>query len=192
MSAPPPDLERFPPQLLYHLLAAARRFEPEYYAHLCRRFHVDADRILGLFGKVEQLGGGQLTELLAELRDHQSYSDIAYLAGRNAFLMACDDGKQSLPGGGAARFGQLLKLLLPPFLGRSTFHLMTKGRVQIIEIHNSVFARDVFAIRPLCGFYTGFLAECAAHCMEAPCPVAEVRCKAMEPDTASCLFQVAL
>jgi hypothetical protein len=190
--SPGDDLERFPPQLLYHLLAAARRFEPDYYGHLCRRFHVDADRILGLFGKVEELGGGQLAALLVELHEHQSYPDIVFLAGRNAFLMAAQDARAALPGGGEQRFAQLLKQLLPPFLGRSTYHLMSKGRIQFIEVHNSVFARDAFAIRPLCGFYSGFFSECAALCMEAPCAVAEVRCKAMERDAASCLFQVAL
>jgi hypothetical protein len=186
------DLERFPPQLLYHLLSAARRFEPEFYAYLCRKFHVDADRILGLFGKIEELGSGQLNDLLTELRDHQSYSDIAFLAGRNAFLMAAQDAKQDASGGGAARFAQLLKQLLPQFLGRATYHLMSKGSVQFIEINNSVFSRNIFAIRPLCGFYGGFFSECAALCAEAACAVAEVRCRAMEQNAASCLFQVAI
>lgn len=186
------SLERFTPQLMYHLLSAARRFEPDYYNHLCRRFNLDADRILGLFGKVDEVGIGQLMDVLRALHEHESYNDIVFLAGRNAFHMAAQEARQTAAGGGAQRFAQLVKSLLPQFLGAANVHLMAKGQIQFVEIQNSVFAREVIAIRPLCGFYTGWLSECASLCNEGRCSVAEVRCKALDSNAPNCMFQVAL
>jgi hypothetical protein len=185
-------LERFSPQLMYHLLTAARRVEPDYYNHLCRRFNLDADRILGLFGQLDEIGSGQLSEVLDALHEHECYDDIVFLAGRNAFHMAAQDAGQKSSGGGVARFCQLVKNLLPPFLGKATLHSMSKGSIQFVEIQNSLFARSALSIRPLCGFYSGWLGECAHLCTDGRCAVAEVRCKAMDANASSCMFQVAL
>lgn len=185
-------LERFPPQLMYHLLNAARRFEPDFYGHLCRRFNLDADRILGLFGKVDEIGPGQLHAVLGELHEHESYGDIVFLAGRNAFHMQTQEARQEAEGGGATRFAQLVKQLLPAMLGSANVHLMAKGQIQFVEIQHSVFSRDVQALRPMCGFYVGWLSECAALCSEGRCSVAEVRCKALDANAPNCMFQVAL
>jgi hypothetical protein len=133
-----------------------------------------------------------MQEVLAELRQNMSYSDIAFLAGRNAFLMAAKEERQSSPGGGMQRFTQLVKQLLPPFLGNGALHLMAKGQVQFVEIQNSPFARDIAALRPMCGFYAGWLSECGNLCSEGRCSVAEVRCKALDANAPNCMFQVAL
>jgi len=100
------QLERFSPLLLYTILSAVRRFEPDFYAHLCRSYHLDADRILGLFSEVEEIGTGQLQGILRDLRAHQAYHDMVYLAGRNAFLFWTEQRRLRKPliGNQSARF----------------------------------------------------------------------------------------
>jgi predicted hydrocarbon binding protein len=187
-----PSLERFSPQIMYQLLTATRRFEPDFYAFLCRKHHLDADRMLGLFGSVDELAAAQLSDLLADLRQHTSYADVALLAGRNAGLAILLETKISRTGGGPARFTQLLKELSGPLLGRSTIQVMSRGTVQFVEVYGIIFARNAASLRPVCGFYTGFLQELGRMCSKDRVSVMEVRCQAAEPDAASCLFQVAL
>ena len=188
------QLERFHPVLLYNILSAVRRFEPDFYAHICRTYHIDADTIIGLFSEVEQLGPGQLQPILRDLRAHTAYHDIMYLAGRNTLLKWVELERLRPPRLGSAshHFGNLLKQLLPPFLGKATYVMMLRGNVHFLELRNSVFARDVQHGRPLCGFYCGYLAELAVHCgVESRPGVSEARCCAVEPDSPTCLFQVA-
>jgi hypothetical protein len=186
--------ERFNPLMLYNILDASRRFEPDFYSHLCRTYHLDADRILGLFSEVEQLGSGQLQPVLAELREHHSYHDIVYLAGRNSLHMWLDQEgiAPSSNHGGAARFTGLVKRLLPAFLGHSNYSLMVRGNVQFVEVRDSVFTRGVKHEHPVCGFYSGYLAELGSRCIPGTCGVTEVRCTAVELDATTCLFQVNL
>jgi hypothetical protein len=186
-------LERFPPLLLHSLLQAARRYDPCFYDHLCRRFHLDADRILGLFREVEEIGPGQLQGVLEELRARQAYHEMVFLAGRNALLGWAEANRVTLNhSGGAERFQALLKQLLPDYLGRSSYNQMTRGRVSYVEVRDSVFARDVQHPHPVCGFYAGFLSELGSGCLERHCAVVEVRCRAAEAGATSCMFQVPL
>ena len=187
-------VERFHPVILYSLLAAVRRFEPDFYSHLCRAYHIDADRILGLFAEVDQLGSGQLSPVLRDLREHQSYHDIVYLAGRNALTQWAETQPINLERGkhSSSALANLLKQVLPAFLGSANYITMLRGQIHFIEIHNSVFARGVSDIRPVCGFYSGLLAELGSACTTQTCTVAEVRCRAIDPDAQSCMFQVGL
>jgi len=185
-------LERFSPLLLYTILSAVRRFEPDFYAHLCRSYHLDADRILGLFSEVEEIGAGQIQPILRDLRAHQAYHDMVYLAGRNAFLFWAEQHRTRKPlmGSQSARFTSLVKQLLPEFLGGANFTIMLRGSVHFIEIRNSLFARDEQFDRPLCGFYAGFLAEAAKLCGAPAAISSEVRCCANDSTAPTCLFQV--
>jgi len=188
-------LERYHPLLMYSLLAAVRRFEPDFYAHLCRAHHLDADRILGLFSEVEELGPAQLTAVLGELREHQAYHDIVHLAGRNALHGLSEQQRlraSLLALGSAARFASLVKQALPPFLGISSFVHLVRGDLQFVEVRDSVFARGVHSERPLCGFYAGLLAELGSQCVTGAANSAEIRCCGMDPEAQSCLFQVSL
>lgn len=187
-----PSPERFPPQMMYHLLSATRRFEPAFYGHICREFNLDADRILGLFGKVDEVGAGQLLGVLGLLREHSSYHDITYLAGRNAFLQCAQEQGEANTGGGPSRFTLMVKALLPPYLGLARLNQMARGKVQFVELQNSVFARGQHSLRPLCGFYAGWLAECAALCNDGRCSVAEASCVATDANLPNCSFQVAM
>jgi hypothetical protein len=183
-------LERFPPLLLHSLLTSARRFDLELYAHLCRAYNVDADRILGLFSEVEVIGTGPLEGVLASLRPHSAYHDIVFLAGRNALLGQAEaHGTTLTRAGGEARFQALLKQLLPPMLGRGNHTVMARGRVLFVEVRDSVFARGVQHDNPVCGFYSGFLTELAAGCQSRAAAAHEVRCRA-ENGAHSCMFQV--
>jgi predicted hydrocarbon binding protein len=187
-----PSLERFSPQIMYQLLTATRRFEPDFYSFLCRKHHLDADRMLGLFGSVDELAAAQLADILPDLRQHSSYADIALLAGRNAALSMLEEAKVLRIGGGGMRFVQLVKEMSAPLLGRSTVQVLSRGAVQFVEIYGSVFAREAASLKPVCGFYTGFLHELGRMCSKDRVSVMEVRCQAAEPEAASCLFQVAL
>jgi len=186
------QLERFSPLLLYTILSAVRRFEPDFYSHLCRSYHLDADRILGLFSEVEEIGSGQIQGILRDLRAHQAYHDMVYLAGRNAFMFWAEQHRirKPLVGGQSARFTALVKQLMPEFLGSAIYTMMLRGSVHFIEIRDSLFARDDQFDRPLCGFYSGCLAEAAKYCGAANPVSTEVRCCANEPTAPTCLFQV--
>jgi len=186
------QLERFSPLLLYTILSAVRRFEPDFYAHLCRSYHLDADRILGLFSEVEEIGTGQLQGILRDLRAHQAYHDMVYLAGRNAFLFWTEQRRLRKPliGNQSARFTAVVKQLLPELLGNASYTAMLRGSVHFIEIRNSLFARDDQFDRPLCGFYAGCLAEAGKFCGAGAAVAAEVRCCANDPNAPTCLFQV--
>jgi hypothetical protein len=185
-------LERFSPLLLYTILSAVRRFEPDFYAHLCRSYHLDADRILGLFSEVEEIGAGQIQAILRDLRAHQAYHDMVYLAGRNAFLYWTEQNRIRKPiiGSQSARFIALMKQLMPEFLGSASYTAMLRGSVHFIEIRDSLFARDDQFDRPLCGFYSGCLAEAAKLCGAGTAVATEVRCCANDPNAPTCLFQV--
>lgn len=183
-------LERFHPILMHSLLTSTRRFEPGLYDSLCRRFNLDADRILGLFKEVEEVGGGQLIDVLEALRKHTAYHEIVYLAGRNALLGWSEANRFALNHrGGAERFEKLARLFLPDFLGRASFNVMGRGRMIYIEVRDSVFARGVQHDHAVCGFYAGFLSELGSGCTPHNCHVSEVRCSAME-HPASCMFAV--
>lgn len=188
------SLERFHPLMLHNILDAVRRFEPDFYAHLCRTYHLDADRILGLFSEIEQLGPGQLTPVLAELREHHSYHDIVYLAGRNALHMRLQQLGMALDRshGGPPRFATMLKELLPAFTGSATFSHMVRGEMHFVDMRGSLFARGVQQARPVCGFYAGYMSELGATCVTGARGVTEVRCCAVDPDATTCLFQVNL
>ncbi|MCH7472110.1 hypothetical protein IIA79_04065 [bacterium] len=187
-------LERFHPLMLYSILGAVRRFEHDFYLHLCRAYHLDAERILGLFTEIEHIGPGQLGSILAELREHNSYHDIVYLAGRNTLSSWCDmqGVKLGRAQGGASRFNTLTKQLLTPFLGIAVFSTMVRGEMHFIEVSDSIFARGVEHLHPVCGFYAGFLSEIASGCIAGSTAVNESSCKAADQDVQSCLFQVPL
>jgi hypothetical protein len=125
----PADIERINPIMLYSLLTAVRRYEYELYSHLSHKYHLDAERIIGLFQEVEELSPAQLRLILAELRQTRSYQDIVFLAGRNAFLHWCEVTGQRYdrPGGGGHRFRGLCDRALPHFLGLAKFSVMLKG-----------------------------------------------------------------
>jgi hypothetical protein len=189
------QLERFHPLMLHNLLASVRRFEPDFYAHLCRTYQLDADRILGLFSDVLELGPGQLLPILRDLRAHQAYHDIVYLAGRNSLLMWVEHRQIRPPAMTtlATRFTALVKQLLPPFLGSASFTMMIKGSLHFIELRGSIFTRQAQHERPVCGFYCGYLAELTTLCgIEHRPAVAEVRCCAVDPEAPTCLLQVGL
>ena len=188
-------IERFSPLLLHSVLGAVRRFEPDFYAHICRAHHVDADRILGLFSEIEELGPAQMIAILREIREHQAYHDIVFLAGRNALHLLADQQRLRaglLSFGAAARFSSLLKQVLPPFLGLSSFVHLVRGDLQFVELRDSVFARDAFSVRPLCGFYCGLFTELGALTGSAPAQSSEMRCRAMDAEAQSCLIQMSL
>jgi predicted hydrocarbon binding protein len=187
-------LERFSPVTMQCILTALRRFEPDLYSHLCRVYHLDADRMLGLFSEVDLTGPGQLMPLLKDLRGHQSYHDIVYLAGRNAVVMEAQrlGLKLAKRGRDDSRFHALLKQLLPSFLGRATYTLLSRGDMQFIEMRDSPFAREVLHHNPVCGFYSGLFAELGGSCTDNAATSAEVRCIANDPEAPSCLFRVNL
>jgi hypothetical protein len=189
-----PDIEHINPILLHCLLTAVRRYERELYSHLCRSYHVDADRITGLFHEVEELSPAQLRQVLAELREAPSYQDIVFLAGRNAFHQWCEVTRQCFdrPGGGIKRFRSLLDKALPSFLGLGRHSMMVKGSLQFVEVHNSLFARDEQALLPLCGFYAGFMEELAKNCTSGNASALETRCIACENDDEGCVFEVVI
>lgn len=186
------QLERFNPLLLYTILSAVRRFEPDFYAHLCRSYHLDADRILGLFSEVDVIGTGQIAGILRDLRAHQAYHDMVYLAGRNALLMWTEQKHFRRPvlGNQASRFTGAVKQVLPDFLGKAAYTVMLRGNIHFIEIRDSVFTRDTQYDRALCGFYAGCLAELGKHCGMESTVATEVRCCANDPNAPTCLFQV--
>jgi V4R domain len=184
------QLERFHPILMHSLLTATRRFEPGLYDSICRRFNLDAERILGLFKDVEEVGAGQLPEILSTLRNHQAYHEIVFLAGRNSLLGWAEANRVALNHrGGEERFSALARQFLPDFLGRGTFTLMSRGKMIYVEVHDSVFARGVESLHPVCGFYEGFLSELGSGCSKHNVKVAEVRCFSMDAPH-SCMFQV--
>ncbi|GEM_PF-6103847 len=188
------ELERFHPVLLYSILEATRRFEPDFYAHLCRTYHVDAERILGLFSEVEVIGSGQLAQLLRDLRAHTAYDDIVYLAGRNSLLIWLElhDIRRPTLSSVSAAFAKLVRELLPPFIGNASVNVLSRGTLLFIEIRDSVFARDVRHDRALCGFYAGFLFELGRFCGSPRAAVTETHCSAMDPDGPTCTLEVAL
>lgn len=188
------ELERFHPVLLYSILEATRRFEPDFYTHLCRSYHLDAERILGLFREVVVVGGGQLEPLLRDLRSHPAYHDIVFLAGRNALLMWVDlrHIRRAPVGTPASAFRSLSSDLLPAFLGDASINILQRGELQFIEVQNSVFARGVSHEEPLCGYYTGLLTELAHFCGLMSATVSESSCSAMDPDSSTCVIQIGL
>lgn len=189
------QLERFHPLMLKNILEAVRRFEPDFYAHLCRTYHLDADRIIGLFSVVEELGAGQLQPLLRDLRMHQAYHDIVYLAGRNSLVGWAEDNHFEGPriGSMQAKFTSSVKSVLHSFLGHATTTAMVRGSLHFIEVRNSIFARDTVHERPLCGFYCGMLAELVHLLGEGgPAAVLETRCCAVDSEAPTCLLQISL
>jgi hypothetical protein len=187
-------LERFHPLLVQTLLNSVRRFEPDFYAHLCRAFHLDADRMIGLFREVEASGPGQLMPLLRELRAHQSYHDIVYLAGRNSLHAYLELEQVRIKPGShdAGRFVAMAKQLLPSFTGLASFSHMLKGELHFFELRDSVFAREATHDNPTCGFYAGFLGELGTYFTEGTAVASEVRCCANDPEAVSCLVRVNL
>jgi len=188
------QLEKFHPLMMHNILSATRRFEPDFYAHLCRAYHLDADRILGLFTEIEAIGPGQLSMVLKDLRQHQAYHDIMYLSGRNSLHMWLEHKNLQLDpkASGRNRYASLLKELLVDFLGSATAVQMVRGSLLYLELNNSVFARNVHHDKPVCGFYSGFAAELGANLVPGACTATEVRCCAVEPDAPTCLFQISL
>lgn len=187
------SLERFHPILLHSLLTATRRFEPSFYESLCRQHSLDADRILGLFTAVEEIGPGPLQGVLSGLRNHSAYHDIVHLAGRNSLLGWSESHRVKLDrSGGAVRFNALLRQWLPDFAGRSGINYMQRGSVLFVELRDSVFARGVEHEHTVCGFYSGFMGELWAGCQPRNPVASEVRCRAIEPSAPSCMFQVQL
>jgi predicted hydrocarbon binding protein len=188
------SLERFSPVLLQNILLALKRFEPDLYAHLCRQYHLDAERMLGLFSEVDLSGPGQLLPLLSDLRGHQSYHDILYLAGRNAVHAEAQrlGLRFARSGRDTTRFQALIKQLLPPFLGQASYTMLIRGEMHFIELRDSVFARDVLHHNPVCGFYSGLFAELGTNCVEGAATAQEVRCTANDPEASSCMFRVNL
>jgi hypothetical protein len=185
-----PALERFHPILMHSLLTATRRFEPGLYDSICRRFNLDADRILGLFSEVESVGAGQLPEILSTLRNHQAYHEIVFLAGRNSLLGWAEANRVELNHrGGEERFSGLARQFMPHFLGRGASTLMSRGKMVYVEVRDSVFARGVESLHPVCGFYEGFLSELGSGCSNRNVKVSEVRCFAMDAPH-SCMLQV--
>jgi hypothetical protein len=194
MSNAEPQLERYHPLLLHSVLSSVRRFEPDFYAHLCRAYHLDADLILGLFSEVDMLGPAQLTALLGELREHQAYYDIMFLAGRNSLHSIVEQQRfrPSLLQLSGGRFAALVKHYLPPFLGVSTFVHMVRGELQFVEIRDTVFSRGVRYERPLCAFYAGFFSELGCQCVKHQALSSEIRCRSVDGESQSCLFQITL
>ena len=187
-----PALERFPPVMLHSILTAVRRFEPDLYVHICRRHHLDADRILGLFGELEMLGPGQLTQVLADLRAHTSYDQIMRLAGRNTLVEYAALHNLTLNTASENKLRTAIGELLPVFSGKAAITLISRGNVLFLEMFDSVFARGISDARTLCGFYCGLLAELGASGSGMPREVTESRCRASNHDTDSCQFQIGL
>lgn len=186
------QIERFPPLMLHSILTAVRRFEPDFYNHICRVYHLDADRILGLFSEIELLGPGQLIPILKDLREHQSYHTILLLSGRNTFLEHAQLNKLS-PGkanGGGTQLLHLIKEEFPRFLGHGSYAPMVLGKQHFIELWSSIFARDIKDERTLCSFYSGFLTELSRLCSSGTATVSEVRCCAADHSANSCLFEI--
>lgn len=186
------EVERFHPVLLHSILVSMRRFEPDFYSHVSRSFHLDADRVMGLFAQIEEIGPGPLQEMLAEARQHHAYTEIMRLAGRNAVVEYAEmQGIRLGPRrGGETHFRQLLKQILPPLLGHSFHNTMSRKDLIYVEITNSIFARQVQHPNPLCGFYAGALLELGQACTQTTCLSSEVRCHAQAPELASCLFEI--
>lgn len=187
-------LERFSPVMLQNILTALRRFEPDLYSHLCRRYHLDAERMLGLFSEIETTGLGQLPSLLSDLRGHTAYHEIVFLAGRNA-LHAEAERQQfrfAKKGGDLAQFQSALKQLLPPFLGLASYTLLVRGELYFVEMRESIFARQVWHHNPVCGFYSGLLAELGTNCVTGAATAVEIRCVANDSEAPSCMFRVGL
>jgi hypothetical protein len=183
-------LERFHPIVMHSILTCTRRFEPGLYDSICRRFNLDADRILGLFKEVEEVGSGQLSDVLAALRPHSAYHNIVFLAGRNSLLGWSEARRIALSHkGGSERFQALVKQYLPDFLGRASFNQMNRGAMVYVEVKGSVFARGAVDDNPVCGFYSGWLSELGSGCQNRQCAVTEVRCAAVD-NAASCMFAV--
>jgi hypothetical protein len=186
------EIERFHPVVLYSLLDALRRFEPDFYSHICRSYKLDADRIIGLFTEVEEVGSALLLNVLMDMRKHQAYHNIVHLAGRNAFLQWAELKRIRRPlfGNQSARFNSLLKQHFPEFLGKATSSLMVRGDILFLDITHSIFARGVKYGRPTCGFYGGLLTEMSLFCGATKPQITESRCAAMESSLNTCLFQV--
>jgi predicted hydrocarbon binding protein len=187
-------LERFSPVLLQNILLALRRFEPDLYAHICRRYHLDAERMLGLFSEVDATGPGQLGALLGDLRGHTAYHDIVYLAGRNALHAEAQRYNVRFPHKvrDTAQFQTMVKQMLPAFLGQASYTMLVRAELYFIEVRDSIFARGVWHHNPVCGFYAGLLAELGTNCVEGAATAAEIRCVANDPDAPSCMFRVGL
>ena len=188
------QLERLPPVVMYTILQAVRRFEPDLYAHICRTYHLDADRIFGLFTEIEEIGAGQLPGILETLRSHQAYHDIMFLAGRNALQNLIEERQVNLSGFAQpqTRLQGFLKQHFPAFIGAATYNLMARGNIQFVEVRDSLFTRGVYHPEPVCGYYTGMLAQVAQELTHKNPVVVEVRCQASDPDAAACMFQIAL
>jgi len=180
--------------MLYHILDAVRRFEPDFYSHLCRSYNLDADRIIGLFAEVEELGSGQLLPLLNHLKAHDAYHEIVYLAGRNTLLMIAEDNQLRAPlfSNGTQKFTALMKQLLPEFLGNASYVSMLRGSIHFLEIRDSIFARQGESNNPLCGYYCGLLTELANHFGFETANVVEARCCAVDHEATTCLIQISL
>lgn len=189
-----PEIERLNPIMLHALLTAVRRYERELYSLLSRKYHIDADRIMGLFEEIDELSPAQMKQILAELRETRSYQEIVFLAGRNAFHEWCEVSGQCYdrPGGGGNRFRSLVDKALPSFLGLGKYSVTIKGRLHFIDIHNSLFARGEHALLPLCGFYSGFMEEMARNCTQGNATAVEARCIACENDDEGCVFEVVI
>jgi predicted hydrocarbon binding protein len=186
------SLERFHPALLHSVLVSLRRFEPDFYAHISRAFHLDADRVMGLFEQIDEIGPGPLIEMLVEVRQHHAYNEIMRLAGRNAVVEYAQAAgiRLGTRRGGEAAFRQLLKQVMPPLLGRSFINTMSRKDLVYVEITDSIFARGVLHPNPVCSFYAGALLELGQACTSDACMSAEVRCHAQAPELASCLFEL--
>lgn len=185
-------VERFHPVLLHSLLVSVRRYDPALYTHLSREYHLDAERIIGLFSELDALGGGQLAELLAELRLQPAYDEMVYLAGRNAFVEVAELQRlNSRFRFGRRDLGQTLRQQLPAFLGRGSFNHLQRGEVHFLELRDSIFARSASHHDGLCGFYSGFLVELGALCGPGQWEAGEQRCVAADPDATTCLIQFA-
>ena len=180
--------------MMYHILDAVRRFEPDFYSHLCRSYNLDADRIIGLFADVEEMGSGQLVPILRHLRSHDAYHEIVYLAGRNTLLMMADEKllRPPLLGNNSQKYLTLLKQILPEYLGHASYITMLRGSIHFLEIRDSVFAREADSTNPLCGFYCGLLSELATYCGVEKPYIVEARCCAVEEDATTCLIQISL
>jgi hypothetical protein len=191
---PPADstMERFHPALLHSLLVSLRRFEPELYAKVSREHQLDAERISGLFAEVEMLGPGPLSALLAELRQSQSYGDIVYLAGRNAFVEYAEQNRlASRLRLGRPDIQQALRQHFTPFVGQAIYNHLQRGEVHFLELRGSLFARHAEHEMPLCGFYCGFLMELGQFCSGRAWESVEQRCCAADLEAPFCLLQFA-
>lgn len=179
--------------MLHSLLEALRRYEPDFYTHICRAYHVEPDKIMGLFSQVDQLAPAQLLPMLAEMRQNNSYHDIAYLAGRNAAhkWAVANKANLALKKGGIQRFVKLANDTLPQFTGQAGFSIETRGSICLVELPDTLFSREATSINPLCGFYTGLLYELASACTLKQVQVVESSCRAQSGEN-MCVFEVPL